>query len=321
VSRVRRSPGEGGLAWPLVLVAAVLLGVFVAGGIALIREGPGEEPDPSGDGRYEIRAIGDSVTAGWGYDNDGRPIESPRLLGFCIPPRTPDGRCQSTHVRSYPAVFAEMRGVPRAPPGYRNLARAGADPADWLDPAVFGDELAAVAADDPDVTLLTLGANPLLTAFLNPGNPRGGLCVLIERPEGVRRCVEAALERNRVATRLSTVYQRLLDTPEDGKRGLVVILQYHRTVPRTIQAAKVGILFGRLRETIAEAVAAARAARPDQGERLLLVEPPDFGAHHCDVDDLDQRWVLRSDFCIHPSAAGHRALARALDEAVPEPGT
>jgi hypothetical protein len=309
---------ERGLVVPLVIVAVAVLLAFVVGGIVLINEGGGGEGDPSGDDSYEIRAIGDSVTAGFGYDKDGDPIASPHVLSFCIPPRVPDGRCQSAREVAYPAAFARLRGVPTRPPGFRNLAVSGADPADWLDPEVFGDELAEVVADDPDVTLLTLGANPLLTLFLNPAAPRGGLCVLLERPDRVRRCVDAALERHQVVERLAVVYERLLDTPEDGKLGVVAILQYHRASPRTVPAAKVAILFDSLREAIAEAVTAARTARPGDADRLLLVEPPSFAANHCDREAASERWVLRSDSCIHPSAEGHRQLAMALDRAVPE---
>ena len=309
---------ERGIVAPLVLVAVVVLIAFVAGGIILINEGGGEEPPPTGDDRYEIRAIGDSVTAAYGYGKDEDPIASGHVLSFCIPPRVPDGRCQSSHGVAYPAVFAEMRGVPRAPPAFRNLAKSGADPSDWLNREVFGDELAAVVADDPDLTVLTLGANPLLTLFLNPGAPRGGLCVLLFRADRVRRCVDDALERYEVVGRLSDVYQRLLDTPEDGKQGLVVVFQYHQTAPRTLPARKVGILFGRLRGAIAEAVAAARAARAGDADRLLLIEPPSFADHHCDLEDPGDAWVLKSDGCIHPTAAGHEQYARALDAAVPE---
>lgn len=303
---------------PLVAAAAVVLIAFAVGGILLISEGGGGEGEPSGDDSYEIRAIGDSVTAGFGYDKDGEPIGSPHLLSFCIPPRVPDGRCQSARRIAYPAVFARLRGVEPNPPGFRNLAVSGADPADWLDPEVFGDELAEVVNDDPDVTLLTLGANPLLTLFLNPAAPRGGLCVLLERPDLVRRCVDAALERYGVVERLSQVYERLLDTPDDGKRGVVAVVQYHQASPRTLPAAKVAILFGRLREAVSQAVAAAREARPEDAGRLLLVEPPSFAENHCDLDDEGRRWVLRSDSCIHPSAEGHRQFAAALDEAIPE---
>ena len=309
---------ERGLVAPLVIAVVAVLVAFVIGGIVLINEGGGDEGEPSGDDRYEIRAIGDSVTAGFGYDKDGDPIASPHVLSFCIPPRVPDGRCQSARQVAYPAAFARLRGVPTNPPGFRNLAVSGADPADWLDAEVFGDELAEVVADDPDVTLLTLGANPLLTEFLNPAAPRGGLCVLLERPDRVRRCVDAALERHQVVDRLSAVYERLLDTPEDGKRGVVAVLQYHQASPRTVPGEKVAILFGSLRAAIAEAADAARRAQPEDAERLLLVEPPSFANHHCDVDAESERWVLRSDSCIHPSAEGHRRLAMALDEAIPE---
>ena len=295
---------ERGIAGPLLIVAALLIAVAVLGLIAVIRSD--EDPPPeTGTGEYKLRAIGDSVTAGWGYFPDGSRVRREVLLAGCIPPRTPNGRCQAPRRVAYPAVFARERGIPLARPGYENLAVAGADPGDWLD-GPFSDELDRVVADDPDLTVMTLGANPLLTLFLNP-LAREGRCVNTDR---IRACIDGALRDYRVRERLSRIYERLLDTPQDGRRGLVAVFQYHRTTPLTVRPDRVEILFAKLSAAIADAVELARRARPEDAERLLLIEPPSFAGHGC--DDRDP-WVLETDTCIHPSAAGHAAFARALD--------
>jgi lysophospholipase L1-like esterase len=304
---------ERGIVAPLVLVAAIVLVAIGVAGLIVVINSEDEPPPDSGSGEYELRAIGDSVTAGWGhYPGSGKEVPSfPLLLGGCVPPPTPNGRCQSPREVAYPAVFARARGIPRARPGFENLAVAGADPIDWLQQP-FEDELERVVADDPDLTVLTLGANPLLSNFLTPATSRGR-CLHTDR---IRACIDDALRTYQVVERLSQVYQRLLQTPPDGKRGLVVVFQYHRTSPATVPPDRVEILFGKLRAAISAAVADARARRPEDAERLLLLDPPSFDGHHCRSADP---WVLAADTCIHPSAAGHEQFARALDEAVPRP--
>ena len=303
---------ERGIAAPLLLGAAVLVAIGLAGLYVTLNSD--EDPPPNGDaGGYELRAIGDSVTAGWGHFPRGRRVPAAALiLGRCIPPPLPNGRCQSPRKVAYPAVYAARAGIPLGRPAFDNLAVAGADPIDWLE-GPFADELESVVADDPDLTVLTLGANPLLTDFIDFTDRRGGACIRGPRP---RDCIEAALRQFQVVARLSRVYQRLLDTPADGKRGSVVVFQYHRTQPATVPPDRVEILFEELRAAISRAVADARERRPQDAGRLLLVETPSFEGHHCGDPDP---WVLSADTCIHPSAAGHEQFARALEQAVPRP--
>lgn len=305
---------ERGIVAPLLLVAAIVLVAVAVAGLIVVVNSDEETPPDYGSGEYELRAIGDSVTAGWGHYPKGERVPGPLLfLGGCVPPATPNGKCQSPRKVAYPAVFARERGIPLSPPGFDNLAIAGADPVDWLPGGAFAGRLERVVADDPDLTVLTLGANPLLAQFLF--QPRGAVCVRRTEEAEIRRCVAAALAGVRVVERLTRVYRRLLDTPEDGKQGLVVVVQYHETVPVTLRGTRIDILFELLRGAISSAVERAREADPEDAERLLLVAPPSFAEHHCEAPDP---WVLTSDFCIHPSAAGHAALARALAAALPE---
>jgi lysophospholipase L1-like esterase len=303
---------ERGFVAPLLLVAAVALVAVAVAGLIVVINSEDEAPPDQGGGEYELRAIGDSVTAGWGHYPDGAEVRRfPLLLGGCVPPPTPNGKCQSPRKVAYPAVFARERGIPLARPGFENLAIAGAEPADWLPGGPFAGRLDRVVAEDPDLTVLTLGANPLLSQFLF--QPAGAVCVRRPEEAEIRRCVAAALADVRVVERLARVYSRLLATPEDGKRGLVAVLQYHETVPLTLRGTRIDLLFEQLRSAISAAVARAREANPSEAERLLLVEPPSFAGHDCGGEEP---WVLESDFCIHPSAAGHEQLARALEDAV-----
>jgi len=293
-------------------VAAAAVGVSVA----TDDDGsPGFELEPATEPREDltIRALGDSVTAGFGYYADGSPVRGLKLLSpRCLPPQPPDGRCQSPDRVAYPAVAARRLGVPLQPPFFENLAIAGSTPGEWLG-SHLGDELEEIVAADPDLTVLTLGANPLLQTFLIGR----AFCA---RTPFVGRCVEEEIEEHRVAERLATVLERLLATDPQGRRGEVVVFAYHETRPLPSLGARVSALLDRLNETIAAAVARVRAARPRDARRLILVSPPPFRDHECFEDEP---WVLLTDSCIHPNAEGHRAFAAALLERIegllPEP--
>lgn len=286
-----------------------------------------EEPAAVGEPRDDltIRALGDSVTAGFGYYADGTAVPASEILGGikdrifaapgkflfgipsdagrCLPPTPPDGRCQSPARVAYPAVFAQRLGVPLRSPGFENLAVSGSTPGEWLG-VHLGDELGEIVADDPDLTVPTLGANPLLQTFLV------GRAICARTPFA-DRCVDEELAEHRVGQRLASVLERLLATDPGGRRGEVVVFTYHETRPIPAFGAKVSALLDSLNETIAAAVSRVRAARPQDASRLILLSPPPFDDHQC-FDD--EPWVLRTDACIHPNAAGHRMFAQVLLE-------
>lgn len=263
-----------------------------------------------------VRALGDSVTAGFGYYADGSPVPASEIVGGipeelfgggrCLPPSPPDGRCQSPKTTAFPAVFAQRVRVPIRRPNFDNLAVSGSTPSDWL-AGPFAGELGQVVADDPDLTVLTLGANPLLQTFLAG---RGGICA---RSPFAQRCVDAQIRKNNVRQRVADVLERLLDTPDSGRNGEVVVFTYHEAQPLPAYGSRVTILLNSLNVAIAEAVETAKAARPDDADRLILVDPPSFADHQCDDDEP---WVLLTDSCIHPNALGHQKLADALLDAV-----
>jgi lysophospholipase L1-like esterase len=274
-----------------------------------------------------VRALGDSVTAGFGYYADGSPVPAKEILGGikdrilaapgkfifgipseagrCLPPIPPDGRCQSPSRVAYPAVFAKQSGIPLRAPNFENLAIAGASPLDWLGQP-FADELAQIVKADPDLTVLTLGANPLLQTFLV------GRAICARTPFA-NRCVAKEIRGQRIVSRLISILERLLLTDPGGRLGEVVVFTYHEARPIPAFGARVEALLDGLNGAIATAVAAVRSRHPQYADRLLLIDPPAFDDHQCDDDEP---WVLLSDTCIHPNALGHQMFAATLSEAV-----
>lgn len=117
-----------------LLVAAVVLGGLTGLGYVVVSEAvdPGEdfiaEPvDFDGNG-IVVRALGDSVSAGFGYgDADGVQfgVEDLAICG----PQAAEPLCQDPDGVAYPARFA--RTVPEV--NFESFAISGSTPADWLD--------------------------------------------------------------------------------------------------------------------------------------------------------------------------------------------
>lgn len=306
-----------GFALKVVLAVAVVVAVLV-GVYFLLDEFDGDDPEPveaSGSGLV-IRAIGDSVTAGFGYaDADGDRFDAIELP-FCAS-RAAHPRCQDPDGVAYPARYAS--GVEDA--NFVNYAISGSTAADWLGEgkrpelnARLQARFAKVVAADPDVTVLTLGANPLLDSFLTDIAGRR-LCATTRDRQKARACIRTALDEERVEARLQRIYDELLDTPDDGRNGLVVVFQYPESHPPSAIGVNVTVLVEELRLAIAASVARAIAADPEDGDRLVVAEPGAFIFHGCGEDEP---WILDVDTCIHPNAAGHAQLARVLADVVAE---
>jgi hypothetical protein len=117
---------------------------------------------------------------------------------------------------------------------------SGSRPSYWL----TRERLARIRADDPDLILLTLGANPLLTDFVHPKSSAWWICVVGDRLSLIlRQCVKRKLvDEYKVTFYLRTLYRRLiLDTRAD-----VAVLLYYPTKPDTISARKAIILLNEL---------------------------------------------------------------------------
>ena len=127
-----------------------------------------------------VRAIGDSVTAGFGYYEDGSLMELEDLF-VCKPSESNDDACSSNSSNrenmaplafapdyglsnnvSWAAQWANEYGVS----DYKNLAVSGSEPSNWLPGGSLYELTEEVEAEDPDYILMTIGANPLLTDLL-----------------------------------------------------------------------------------------------------------------------------------------------------------
>jgi lysophospholipase L1-like esterase len=305
-----------------------------------------------------MRALGDSVTAGFGYIGDGTPAALPMAftqLPFCIPPTPLNDRCSSNSSNgpgsggpvgwstdfglsngiAWPAQFATARGIGTG--AFENRAVSGSAPADWGPGGALNDVLAGIVADDPDLTVMTLGANPLLDAFL-AGSGIG--CAVTLSEAAFRACVEEYIADQQVTQRVGAVIDQLLVAP--GNR--VVVSQYHLVVP---SATIFGVTSLRIMsQELNAAVAAAVQASPEAGERVFLMSPPLFpvgvgpGDAICPqggsalVDGQSRQsqatqdemsvlhplgfcgstdyWIISADTGIHPSQAGHAQFAQAL---------
>ncbi len=303
---------------------------------------------------FTFRALGDSVTAGFGYLPGGAEMGVTQLPS-CVPPDQLNDRCSSNSGNgpssagppswspdfglsadiAWPAQFANDAGIGAA--AFENRAVSGSTPADWLPGGQLNETLAGIVADDPDLTVMTLGANPLLDTFL-AGEGIG--CAITLTDAEFRTCVEGYVDNLQVTQRVTAVINALLVAP--GNR--IVVSQYHLVIPSVtiFSVDELRIMSGVLND----AVAAAVQGIPENGTRVFLMTPPLFpvglapggticpaggstlvdgqsrqsyptqveltGFHPFTFCGSDQYWIISGDTGIHPSAAGHAQFAAAL---------
>jgi lysophospholipase L1-like esterase len=297
--------------WLAILGAAGALGaatfVVVSDVILPGADGASSGPSSGGEGLV-VRALGDSVTAGFGYHPDGSQISSGEILGCARRPS--NAECQDPDGVAYPARFAAGLDDP----DFENLAVSGSTPADWLGEGEndLSKELQEVVDADPDLTVLTIGANPLLNRFL-AGRDR--ICASTISERDARNCVRDALTEERTLVRLTRIYGSLLATDEDGSNGAVVVFQYPETHPPSAIGVRTKVLIEELRLTIDRAARIVREADPARRRRLFIAEPGPFLDHGC-LARLP--WILRVDSCLHPNVAGHEQMAAVLAGVVRE---
>lgn len=247
-------------------------------------------PPPSKPG-FKLRAIGDSVTAGFGLLRSGGAVFPSSILQCAR--ELPSNSCSAPQTAAYPAIYAGQHRIRN----FVNRAVSGATPRQWnLEP--FRVQLNRTVADQPNLTLLTLGANPPLGDALT----KRQFCVRVNPGA----CAEKLLRENLVETHLRQVYQRLLDAP--GNR--VFVLLYHDTVPLIASGANVKLFLNKLNLAIARVATDLQKTDARARARLRVIPPPDFSEHRCTSRDS---WILRSDNCIHPNEAGQRQFAAAVD--------
>jgi lysophospholipase L1-like esterase len=235
-------------------------------------------------GNAVVRALGDSVTAGFGYYSNGTSMTIGRLLE-CRPAATGfNDACSSNSLNtasargkleyapdfglannvSWPAQWANEHGVTN----YANYAVSGSDPADWAPGGELHATTARIESEDPDYVLMTMGANPLLSEMLF-GVDNMGCAIESNVLGGYRECIEAAFAEVHLQANLKSLYSDLVK----NTGATIYLMQYHLSVPSTAlaySAAQIAMMGKLLNREIASV-----AAEVNPG-RLRVVTPPHF---------------------------------------------
>jgi len=242
---------------------------------------------------YKIRAIGDSWTAAFGfYGKDAKEMPLVSLLGCRPGDGALNDRCSSNgyltgDTPSAPLQFTDDWGLandiswaakvahavpPQGTWNYKNVAVSGAEPDHFLPLGSLNYLLNNLVDENPDLTLITLGGNPIL------GDVLFGIkeCEWSRvTPNGLERCAGDLINNTyKVPDKLARVYQRLLDAP----RNHVVISSYMTIVPyiptNTYQPNEWAVMARLLNGAIQRAVDKAKGAvGPDAAKRLFLTSP------------------------------------------------
>jgi lysophospholipase L1-like esterase len=333
----------------------------------LLLAAPGQASHGSGKATPEkkplvVRALGDSITAAYGHYGNGKRMKIKDLIscGTISYPNLND-RCSSntplgsgdtdqlTFLPDYgynngiawPVQTVKQLGFKSADVNYANRAVTGADPKDLL-PAdaanqsgQLHDQLSATVADEPDLTLMTIGANPLLGDFLaGPGTK----CLLKKRDRKFRQCSRKLIASEKVKKRVKKIISSLLV----AENNHLVLSLYPTVLPSTTVGPPNRIL--KVLAMVNSRVESAAKAQDEWKVRVFVSEPPAFpyglapGTQVCPgrpgvglVDGVSvqskitqdrygqsseyklcsgsQRWIISSDLGVHPTKAGHRQIA------------
>ncbi|HEU5105504.1 MAG TPA: SGNH/GDSL hydrolase family protein [Solirubrobacterales bacterium] len=231
-----------------------------------------------------VRALGDSVTAGFGYFSNATPMKLKQLFGCRPPAQGYDDACSSNSIVtsnkqpeveyatdfglannvSWAAQWANEHGLT----DYANYAVSGSEPSDWAPGGEFHATTERLEAEDPDYVLMTIGANPLLSEMLF-GVDNMDCAVSSDIFGGYRECVEAAFAEVKLQANLKALYADLVKNTD----ATIFLMQYHLSVPSVAlaysatQIAEMGKLLNR------EIAAVAAEVNP---RRLQVVSPPHF---------------------------------------------
>jgi lysophospholipase L1-like esterase len=306
-------------------------------------------PSSAGAQEYKLRAIGDSVTSGFGYCGDGeRPgcgaghgevTPAWNVLSYCLggDANTFDNRCSanwgdtgaSRLSITWPARAAHSFGIG----DFGNRAAQGATPAAWDVGGPLNGVLREVIAEQPRVVAMTLGANPLLRQF---ALGKFTACNLALTHGELRRCVETALDEYNTVGHLTSVYDQILS---GSPQTQLIVSHYHHPVPAPayLVSDKVEVIINRINAAIGDAVLAAKGRF---GNRITLIAPAgspwpmwhqctpiqatavtshllSFGTRGMAPGKSSTPWVLTNDACTHPSADGYVQFSEALRAVLP----
>jgi lysophospholipase L1-like esterase len=231
-----------------------------------------------------VRALGDSVTAGFGYYDDGSSMTLEQLLECRPSAKEFDDACSSNSLNrtseekkveyavdyglanniSWVARWANEYGVTN----YKNFAISGSEPKDWAPEGELHSTTERIIAEDPDYILMTMGANPLLSNMLF-GFDNMGCAVYADVLGGYRECIEEAFAEIKLREYLKSLYTDLVENTE----ATIFLMQYHLSVPSTALAysATQIAMMGKLLNREIASVAAEVGSR-----QLQVVTPPHF---------------------------------------------
>lgn len=230
-----------------------------------------------------VRALGDSVTAGFGYYSSGKQMPFGNLLD-CRPAAAKfNDACSSNSLNeesregaveyasdyglsnrvSWAAQWAGEYGVTN----YKNFAISGSEPKNWAPEGEFHFLTKRIESEDPDYVLLTLGANPLLSNVLF-GLRNMECAVESELPE-FEACVRAEFAKVGLRQNLRGVYADLLA----NTRATIFVMQYHLSIPWSALAyssTEIALMGKLLNQEIASVAAEVGS------NRLQVIAPPHF---------------------------------------------
>jgi lysophospholipase L1-like esterase len=231
-----------------------------------------------------VRAMGDSVTAGFGYYSDGSLMPFLSLYE-CKPVGTVlDDACSSNST----ATKNGLKEVPYAPDyglsnnvswaaqwaneygvtNYKNYAVSGSEPTNWAPGGGLYPTTQKIESEDPDYILMTVGANPILANTLFGLGPMR--CALeSDIFGGYEECVEEAFESVHLRAELKSLYTDLVKKTS----ATIYLMQYHLSIPSSAivySVTQIAEMAKMMNETIAEV---AHEVNPT---RLQVVTPPHF---------------------------------------------
>jgi lysophospholipase L1-like esterase len=231
-----------------------------------------------------VRAMGDSVTAGFGYYGDGSLMPFLSLYE-CKPVGTVlDDACSSNSTAtkngltevpyapdyglsnniSWAAQWANEYGVTN----YKNYAVSGSEPTNWAPGGNLYSTTQKIESEDPDYILMTIGANPILANTLFGLGPMS--CALdSDIFGGYEECVEEAFESVHLRTELKRLYTNLVENTQ----ATIYLMQYHLSIPSSALAYSVTQI-AEMAKLMNEAI--AEVAKEVGSPRLQVISPPHF---------------------------------------------
>jgi len=231
-----------------------------------------------------VRVIGDSVTAGFGYYDNGAPMPFTSLLSCKPGTTTYNDACSSNSTNrsnqdagvnyapdyglsnniSWVAQWANEHGVTN----FENLAVTGSEPSNWTEGGQFHATTQRVIAENPDYILMTMGANPLLSDMLF-GVDNMGCAVWSDVFGHYRECIEEAFRGVDLRNNLARLYRELVDKTS----ATIYLMQYHLSVPSSAlaySATQIAMMGTLLNQEIASVAAEVNSPQ------LRVIAPPHF---------------------------------------------